>query len=288
MAAISRASNGLHACVMGAVLAVCMAVSGAALAAPASHPPIADKPCDPDYFESMKSEAWMQAQKQITQNQNQIYKPRSVLEMTCFNKYAGAMAKNSKDMLSGTKRWGDEGNDQKLVDDMNKVSGDAYTDYLDANFPKDKNDPLKVDSDRPSGGDDAIKEESYNCDMMNRVSEAARCEDFAENPETDGFYTNEEYANSDDKRQLPEQCEKDNRWDLNLTNADHETAPYEKDDADYKKPTYDDCGDSKYPPVLNKTTVRISGKDYPAGSCSYIDPRCEYKPETGKCQKQAN
>ena len=41
-----------------------------------------NSPCDPDYYESLEARAWLEAQREITQNQNLIYKPDSALEYT--------------------------------------------------------------------------------------------------------------------------------------------------------------------------------------------------------------
>lgn len=40
--------------------------------------------CDPEYMQAMKARAWMEAQREISQNQNLIFKPDSVLEYSCF------------------------------------------------------------------------------------------------------------------------------------------------------------------------------------------------------------
>lgn len=65
-----------------------------------------DRVCDPEYFESLKARAWLEAQREITQNQNLIFKPDSVFEYTCFDLYVNELADHAKDMFSETRRWG--------------------------------------------------------------------------------------------------------------------------------------------------------------------------------------
>jgi hypothetical protein len=65
-----------------------------------------DTPCDPEYFKSLKSRAWLEAQREITQNQNLIFKPDSVFEYTCFDLHLNELADHAKDMFSETERWG--------------------------------------------------------------------------------------------------------------------------------------------------------------------------------------
>lgn len=250
----------------------------------AGAPAIADTPCDPAVFDSHKAEAWKRAQAQITQNQNQIFKPDSVLEYTCFEKFAGVMAKESKNMLSGTDRWG-TGDEEALKNDLNATSGDPLAGHL-GNFTqkmlggRDENNEAE-----DSGSGDVIESESYNCDMMNRVYQTAKCQDFIENPETDGFYTDQQYADDEDKRQLPAECAKDSRWSVNMTTAEHETAPYEKVDADYKSAKAEDCGKPEYPPIYTGRKLANGAKE---GGCGGI-PNCKFVPgngnnANGKCE----
>ena len=63
-------------------------------------------PCDPDYYESLEARAWLEAQREITQNQNLIFKPDSVLEYTCFDNHLRELADHADEMFSETTRWG--------------------------------------------------------------------------------------------------------------------------------------------------------------------------------------
>jgi hypothetical protein len=93
--------------------------------------------CDPEYMDALESRAWLEAQREITQNQNLISKPDSVLEYTCFNRFLNTMSKNWGDrMFSETNHWG-------AVIGVDKTSTDSTLDnvvrttmlaYLTKNF----------------------------------------------------------------------------------------------------------------------------------------------------------
>lgn len=65
-------------------------------------PTIAAQPCDAKYWESMSSRAWMEAEREIMQNQNLIFKPDSVFEYTCFDRILAHVATNAGAIFSHT------------------------------------------------------------------------------------------------------------------------------------------------------------------------------------------
>ncbi len=69
-------------------------------------PEPAPSACDPDYYETLEARAWLEAQREITQNQNLITKPDSVLQYTCFDKHLGALNKAAQEMFSGESEGG--------------------------------------------------------------------------------------------------------------------------------------------------------------------------------------
>lgn len=211
----------------------------------------AASPCDPDYYKSLKAKAWMEAQREITQNQNLIFKPDSVLEYTCFEKQLGVLAKNAATMFSENPKWG--GAAGGMATALTGLVASPMATYLLGNFQVapngsaygllggrvNKNDPPITDADGnqvqagnvgaiASGGGD------YNCDIMNRIWHSAKCMGFAADGSHDGFYTLEHYANNDDKRFLPTQCVKPltttggDKWQANYADA-ITTPPWTKD-----------------------------------------------------------
>ena len=62
---------------------------------------IASDSCDPNYYDSLASRAWLEAQREITQNQNLIFKPDSVLEYSCFAQNIRQIVNNKDQLFSG-------------------------------------------------------------------------------------------------------------------------------------------------------------------------------------------
>ena len=207
--------------------------------------------CDPQYFSSLKSRAWLEAQREITQNQNLIFKPDSVFEYTCFDRYLNELADHAKDMFSETQRWGPiPGIDLKSTDRaLQALVGQPLQTYLLQNFESDGNGPVTdFDGDNTydllggrSAGIDHTPEDidgggfqpipgsagtiyvgaDYSCDIMQRIWDEAKCMDFIQNATHDGFFTFEEYRdyiNPDtgdpgDHRFLPKECAHVARWE---------------------------------------------------------------------------
>src|ERR1044072_4359830 len=52
----------------------------------------ASTPCDPEYMDALEARAYLEAQREVAQNQNYILKPDSVLQYTCFDLFIGHFA----------------------------------------------------------------------------------------------------------------------------------------------------------------------------------------------------
>jgi hypothetical protein len=106
-------------------------------------------PCDPEYMDALESRAWLEAQREIAQNQNLIAKPDSVLEYTCFNKFLEHAARGfSVDGVlrpfSETNNWNgppagfnvhdDAGENVSLDITLDQVVRRAMASYLRGNF----------------------------------------------------------------------------------------------------------------------------------------------------------
>ena len=172
-------------------------VSSAAYAQGAFAP----EPCDPQYYESLESRAWLEAQREITQNQNLIFKGDSVLEYTCFDSYLSELADHASDMFSETNQWGSPPGD--MATSLSNLVGSALSAYQTSNY---NHSLLGGRSSLTSSLNGSISGGSYTCDRMNAVWEAAKCMDFIHNAANDGFFTFAEYASGDDKRFLPTAC----------------------------------------------------------------------------------
>ncbi len=100
---------------------------------------VAESACDPDYYDTLESRAWLEAQREITQNQNLILKPDSVLEYTCFDRFMGVLAKNDDKLFTGSDRWESPNvtlgvGRPDLGGSLNSVVIEAVSSYINANF----------------------------------------------------------------------------------------------------------------------------------------------------------
>jgi len=105
--------------------------------------------CDPKVMANSQKKAQARVCADIAVTEQLITKPRSVLELICFNKLATVASKTAKDIFSGEL-------DLKIIEDALK----AHYENFDEGAEKD-NDQTKVSS---SG--------SYTCDKMDKAWEA--------------------------------------------------------------------------------------------------------------------
>ncbi len=179
---------------------------------------IADTPCDNLYYETLSSRAWLEAQREITQNQNLILKPDSVFEYTCFDLLLNELAFHASSLLSETTSFGGGLGSNSMDQALQNLIGTSLITYISNNYGSL---PAGVGGYNLLGGhpagagithaprniNGALR--PYTCDIMARVWQAAKCINFATNADTDGFYTFENYATTllpPDKRILPTAC----------------------------------------------------------------------------------
>lgn len=190
---------------------------------------IADTPCDNLYYETLSSRAWLEAQREITQNQNLILKPDSVFEYTCFDLLLNELADHASSLLSESTNFGPGLGSNSMDDALQNLIGTSLITYISNNYGSL---PTGAGSYNLLGGHPAAAGIShapqaidgarpYTCDIMGRVWQAAKCINFASNEDTDGFYTFEDYAtNPVDRRALPTLClPATASWSANLATA---------------------------------------------------------------------
>lgn len=162
---------------------------------------IADSSCDCSYWESLESRAWLEAEREISQNQNLIFKPDSVLQYTCFSGQlditAGPIARLFSDQALGVSRGG------AMRAALGASVRAALTAYVTANF--------NHNSLGGRGGQSGL------CMVMGAVWQEAKCYNFMTRA-ADGFLMFEEHQ-STEVRQLPRPCTPDSRWGDQLTRA---------------------------------------------------------------------
>lgn len=206
---------------------------------------IAECTCDENYMSSLKAHATMTGQRTLSQYENIIVKPDSVLEYTCFDMFLGqaghGIAKifsNKEDGWNGTDTGREpSGNDTTTAASLQaNVLAEANS-YLSSNFGhnylggKYTGDAIR-DPDMPSTaltGDDAIS--AYNgCAVMQGVWTAAKCHNFTSGA-GENFSTFEEYKSGQVDpetfpRTLPEACQGFASWDTHINAATGETSTW--------------------------------------------------------------
>lgn len=301
-----------------------LACAGLALAATDAHATgaaskTAPQTCDPDYWNSMSSRAWMEAQREITQNKNLIFKPDSVMEYVCFDAFMQHAAKHIGDIFTHTKYFNQQEiikrNDQNysLEHTLTKAVTNSYKTYIQSNFghkflgERAAHMGGSVMADRTLG--DASNMRSYECAVMSNIWNAARCENLIHNEkfENDNFYPFDDlkaqnqqvkvtgYRNrQQDMRQYPPAC----NIPANGNYTWKEAVPRAANEGDklYKfaeplKKTYDDIRPKLEPgkcssnnkAILTGVTVvtdAASKQGYADGICS--NPGCSFKKD-GTC-----
>ncbi|MFK7839955.1 MAG: hypothetical protein AB8B83_06445 [Bdellovibrionales bacterium] len=184
------------------------------MASPANSQTFADSACDPEYYQSLEARAFIEAQREITQNQNLIQKPDSVLEYTCFDNHLRELALHALDMFSETARWGNVLPDTHMDDALEALISSALVAYDNANFPASLlggrvaatggwtgTPPTEASGSGRYDFESSIAASSpYACDIMQAVWQKAKCMNFAAIAANDGFFTFADYATGGDKR----------------------------------------------------------------------------------------
>lgn len=260
---------------------------------------IADSPCDTLYYESLSARAWLEAQREITQNQNIILKPDSVFQYTCFDGLMRELADAADNMLSETSHYGNPLNGGSFVDAINDLVNSTLVTYIGTNFGGSGGPSGSPTYNLLSGHSAALGINSnpatipssttapYSCDIMSRVWQAAKCINFVTNSTSDGFYTFGEYtADVIDKRHLPLTCTPiTGNWAGNLAAA-LTSGPWTNDPMEtYLELTEpDDCTGSTCEcdgdPI--PTGLTVITRQYPNGYDEHVclQPGCRYRPAT--------
>jgi hypothetical protein len=257
---------------------VAMSLALIAIASPKAHAAavFADSTCDSTYYDSLEARAWLEAQREITQNQNLIFKPDSVLEYTCFESHLNQVADASDNLFSGLSRWGGGENMSSALGGI----ASAHRNYDQSNFAHDglggRGDFSGFTPDLAVHklASSTVSKDTYECKVMKEVWEKAKCMDFLADASHDGFFTFAEYAaESDDKRFLPSQCSPfsaKTEFEDNIKKAygDAADTPWEEDPVQTyyylfdRGPTGDVCGNSTNPAAgeFNESKIKTGLK----------------------------
>ncbi len=163
--------------------------------------------CDPMLWESFKARSTLMSQREITQNQNHVFKPDSILEYMCFDQFYKITGVHIAPIMSERQDWGPLRPVTATDSALERVTGTTLTNYLFMNFDHTY---LGGRLD-PAGGAANVPHGYYLCDAMAYVWSQAKCWNFMTD-DHDGFFSFAQYASLPDARQLPNPCVKDNRW----------------------------------------------------------------------------
>ena len=81
--------------------------------------------CDPEFWDVLKDRSWMEAQRELTQNQNLIPRPDSVLEMTCFDSFLDELGSHADSNFPSNPNWSEGGFGGLIIDGILSVDQSA-------------------------------------------------------------------------------------------------------------------------------------------------------------------
>ena len=147
-----------------------------------------DPLCDATLFTQMSQRALLLGQIETSVMENLVYKPDSVLEYTCFNRFMGVSVNNMSYYMT-----------PYYITDVIQV---GVTNYLYANFGHtymgDRLIAGPVGTPPPTG--------TYVCDAMTYVWEGAKCLNFAQTEPQDSIYGLDGFAGATDIRAFIGTC----------------------------------------------------------------------------------
>lgn len=147
-----------------------------------------DPLCDATLWTQMTQRATLLGQMETATAQNLIYKPDSILEYTCFNRFAGASVYRMTFYMTPYY--------------MTDIVQAGVTQYLYENFGHTYMGGRLV----ASGAATPPPLGTYVCDAMTWVWEAAKCMNFAQTEPQDSIYDLIGFAGAVDIRQTPNAC----------------------------------------------------------------------------------
>lgn len=250
--------------------------------------------CDPAYWDAMKSKAWMEAQREISQNQNLIYKADSVLEYTCYDEFLKALGGNAGSMFSETQMWGS--NPMVGGDSMDQALGDlvydSLTAYLSGSFGHTLLGGRMSDDYTPSGASGSPGY-TYSCDIMQKVWQAARCMNFNDQADIDDFFDLTKYDGWDPRSTIPAgfTCSANPNWAAAAQKATNDPVAYQEQpvaaNVNLISAPKNCSGDSCCPTPPVKTGIKIGSGDSSRDEFVCSNPGCAYDYSASKCTTEA-
>ena len=161
---------------------------------------IAPQPCDPQFYAQMNARAWQESEREIMQNQNLIFKADSILEYTCFERFANLTAHAGGDIFTHTTYFGGtelipRGAPYGLEEILQNIIFNSLETYRDTNFDHSllggRGEFLGLAAAPGTELEPITTPLGYFCEEMAQVWQTSKCLNFVHNEdfsETDGFY----------------------------------------------------------------------------------------------------
>jgi hypothetical protein len=179
----------LHAMKKRGLLLIAAFMLGLTVLSAGIHTAAAMDPlCDTGLFDQMTERARLQSQRRTAVEQNLIYKPDSILEYTCFERFLDVMPGNITYSLTATP--------------LNDLIKTPVEEYLNDNFSHSY-----LGGRAPAGLTvGAASATAYTCDAMSVVWDAARCMNFGPEEPEDSYYDLSSFMSAPEIRRYPNIC----------------------------------------------------------------------------------
>jgi len=253
--------------------------------------------CDPEYWNAMRSKAWMEAQREIAQNQNLIYKADSVLEYSCFDNFLRALAGNAIRLFSENESIFGVPiipiTPTSMDNALNTLVARGASRYIADNFGH-------TFLGGRSTADYALSEDItqgagyvYNCAAMAQAWEAARCLNFNDQPSVDDFFAISHYNSEswDPRSTLPEGflCEPPGGWESNYLRAINDPMVYQEQLVSARLNFFGPAceGPESAPRIPTGIQVRRGQGGNAVNYDEYVcvNPGCAYDHRAGRCAR---
>lgn len=193
----------------GLVLAFCALFAVNSLPVPScAQAPDIRPGCDPEFMDAIEARAWVHGQRRITQNQNFILKPDSVIEYSCFDQFVTYLGANPNgrrfsENFPPYPNWENISGitDTSLDTALAEVVSGPLNAYVQLPFAHSflAGRTVAPAPPPPAAG-------QYTCNTMSQVWKLARCFNFVENRTgeyvlgDDDFYDFPWYAGNEPRR----------------------------------------------------------------------------------------
>ncbi len=177
--------------------------------------------CDANFMNQIYAKAFLEAEREVVINNSLMLKPDSVLEYSCFDQQAAAVANDAGPIFSESTRWSPANvsiqtgsvsinvnmGPTRLDNSINRLVLESLETYVDTNFAHDfLGGAASGDNNTISSSVAGIS--GTPCDFMYLVHDVSKCDAFALNTQ---FMTFESYFStpsllSTDPRTLPRTC----------------------------------------------------------------------------------